>query len=154
MNFILGDMEIWQIWIIASVLLFIVEVFAPTFLASCIAIGCLASGIFAFLDFGFKTQLVVFSVGAIISFFCIMPFMMKYAHKKSINVKTNANALVGKIGRVAVTIDNSRNQGRAIVEGDDWKVETENDEIVNEGEKVEVLKVNSTILIVKPINKN
>lgn len=60
-------------------------------------------------------------------------------------------ALVGKVGRVTEAINSSKNEGRIIVEGDDWKAETENDEIVNIGEKVEILHVNSTILIVKPI---
>ena len=75
--------------------------------------------------------------------------MLKYGHKNS-KIKTNADALVGKVGRVVEVIDNNKSQGRVIVEGDNWRAETENNEIVKEGEKVEVVKVNSTILIVKP----
>lgn len=148
------EVEVWHIWIIVAILLFIVEIFAPTFLASCLAIGCITSGIFSYFDFGIKTQLVAFSIGTLVGFFGVRPFMLKYAHKKSNKVKTNMDALVGKVGRVTVTIVGSKNQGRVTVEGDDWKAETENYEIINEGEKVEVLKVNSTILIVKPFPKN
>ena len=148
------EIEVWHIWIIVAVLLFIVEIFAPTFLASCLAIGCIAAGIFSSFDFGIKFQLISFSIGTLTSFFGVRPFMLKYAHKKSDNVKTNIDALVGKVGRVTVTIDSSQNQGRVIVEGDDWRAETENNEMINEGERVEVLKINSTILIVKPIIKN
>ena len=50
--------------------------------------------------------------------------MLKYAHRKSNNLKTNVDGLFGKIGKVTVTIDNSKNQGRIIVEGDDWKAES------------------------------
>jgi membrane-bound ClpP family serine protease len=50
-----------------------------------------------------------------------------------------------------VTIDNSLNKGRVLVEGDDWKAIAVNDEIIPEGERIEVVKVNSTILIVKPL---
>jgi membrane protein implicated in regulation of membrane protease activity len=146
--------EIWHIWIIVAVLLFIVEIFAPTFLASCLAIGCIASGVFSYFDFGIKVQLIAFSIGTLVSFFGVRPFMLKYAHKKSDKVKTNTEALIGKAGRVTVTIDNSKSQGRVIVEGDDWRAETENSEILNAGENVEVLKINSTILIVKQITKN
>ncbi|MCY7409456.1 MAG: NfeD family protein [Chitinophagales bacterium] len=148
------DIEVWHIWIIVGVLLFIVEIFAPTFLAACVAIGCFAAGLFSYIDFGIKIQLVAFSIGTLASFFGVRPFMLKYAHRKSDKVKTNVDALVGKIGKVTVAIDNSQNQGRVIVEGDDWKAETENNEILNAGEKVEILKINSTILIVKPIIKN
>ena len=75
--------------------------------------------------------------------------MLKYFHRKS--RETNMDALVGKMGRVTETIDNSKSEGRIFVEGDNWKAETVNGEIVNVGDKVEVLRVNSTILIVKPI---
>lgn len=148
------EVEVWHIWIIVAILLFIVEIFAPTFLASCLAIGCITSGTFSYFDFGIKIQLIAFSIGTLVGFFGVRPFMLKYAHKKSKKVKTNMEALVSKIGRVTVTIDSSKNQGRVTVEGDDWKAETETNEIINEGERVEVLKVNSTILIVKPFLKN
>lgn len=147
-------LSVWHIWIIAAIILFIVEVFTPTFLSACIAIGCIAAGLFSYYDFGIEIQLVVFSIGALVSFFGIRPFMLKYAYNTSNKVKTNVDALVGKIGKVTVSIDNFQNQGRIIVEGDDWKAETENNEILNADEKVEILKVNSTILIVKSITKN
>ena len=78
--------------------------------------------------------------------------MLKYAHKKNGNVKTNVDALVGKKATVIQTIDNSKNEGRVVVEGDDWKAQSENDEIVESGKKVEIVKVDSTLLIVKSLN--
>ncbi|MDO9153182.1 MAG: NfeD family protein [Paludibacter sp.] len=147
------EFEIWHIWIIVAVLLFIVEIFTPAFLAACLAIGCIFAGIFSSIDFGIKIQLLAFSFGTLISFFGVRPFILKYGHKKSGDLKTNVHALVGKIGKVTVTIDNSQNQGRISVEGDDWKAETENNEILNAGERVEILKVNSTILTVKLFKK-
>ncbi len=143
--------EIWHIWVIVAVILFIIEVFAPSFLFGSIAIGCILAGVISAFDLGIKIQLIAFTAGALIAFFGIRPFMLRYFHKKSNNIKTNVDALIGKVGRVTETINASKNEGRVLVEGDDWKAETENDEIVNLGEKVEVLQVQSTILIVKPI---
>lgn len=148
------EIEVWHIWIIIAVFLFIVEIFTPTFLMACLALGCIAAGISSYLDYGIKIQLLSFSIGTLIGFFGVRPFMLKYAHRNSDKVKTNIEALVGKVGRVTVTIDSSQNQGRVTVEGDDWRAETENNEIINEGERVEVLKINSTILIVKQTTKN
>lgn len=146
------EQVIWYTWIIVAVLLFIIEIFIPTFLAASLAIGCIAAGIFSFLDFGLEIQLIAFSAGTLISFFSVRPFMIRYAHPKNTRT-TNVDALVGKTGNVLVTIDNSLNKGRVLVEGDDWKAETENDEVINEGERVEIVRINSTILIVKRINK-
>lgn len=145
--------EMWQLWIIISILLFIAEIFIPTFFAASLAIGCLIAGVFAFLDFGIKVQLFAFSIGTLLSFFTIRPLMLKYAHKNSKKVKTNVEAIVGRIGRVSVTIDGDKNTGRVSLDGDDWKAESVDGEIINAGERVEVLKVDSTILTVKPIKK-
>lgn len=142
------ELSFWHIWIIAGLLLFIVEIFVPTFLAACLGIGCIAAGIFSAMDFGVQIQLISFSIGTLVAFFGIRPIMRKYGDKEKIN--TNVDALVNKIGKVTVAIDNSQNQGRVTIEGDDWKAESENNEIINVGERVQILKINSTILIVKP----
>jgi membrane protein implicated in regulation of membrane protease activity len=147
------EFEIWHIWIIIAVILFILEIFTPAFLAVCLGIGCIFAGIFSAMDFGIKIQLLAFSIGTLISFFGVRPFILKYGHRKSGDLKTNVDALVGKVGKITITIDNNQNQGRVTVEGDDWKAESENNEILNAGEKVEIIKVNSTILTVKLINK-
>jgi membrane protein implicated in regulation of membrane protease activity len=147
------ELEIWHIWIIAAIVLFIAEIFTPAFLAACLAIGCIFAGITSAMDFNIKVQLLAFSAGTLLSFFGVRPFILRYGHRKSGDLKTNVHALVGKTGKVTVTINNSLNQGRIIVEGDDWKAESENNEILNAGEKVEIIKVDSTILIVKSIKK-
>jgi membrane protein implicated in regulation of membrane protease activity len=147
------EFEIWHIWIIVAVILFIVEIFTPAFLAACLAIGCVFSGLASFMEAGIEVQLLAFSVGTLISFFGVRPFILKYGHKKSGDLKTNVDALVGKIGRVTVTIDNAQDQGRIAIEGDDWKAVSENNEIINAGERVQIVKVDSTIVTVKLINK-
>jgi len=78
--------------------------------------------------------------------------MLKYALHRKNDVKTNVDALVGKIGTVTVEIDNSKNQGRITVYGDDWRAEAGNEDVIKVGEKVQVLKIDSTILVVKRLN--
>ncbi|MDX9791384.1 MAG: NfeD family protein [Candidatus Kapabacteria bacterium] len=145
------DIEIWHVWIIIAVILFIVEIFTPSFIFGSIAVGCILAGVSSAFGFGIKVQLIAFAIGTLVAFFGIRSFMLKYFHKKSNKIKTNTDALIGKIGRVTETINTAQNVGRIMVEGDDWKAETENDEIINAGEKVEIVAVNSTILTVKSI---
>ncbi len=143
------DLEVWHIWVIVALLFGIAEIFAPSFIAMSIAIGCLLAALGAGFDASFKMQLLLFSAGTAIAFFTVRPFMLKFAHRKNNTVKTNVDALVGKTGRVTEAIDNSLATGRAMVEGDDWRVLTQDDSIVNVGEMVEVMKVDSTRLIVR-----
>jgi len=148
------NFDMWQIWVILAVILCIVEVFVPTFLALCFGIGCMLSALTSVFTSNIIIQVSMFCIGTLVCLFMVRPFFVKYLHKKSEHVKTNAEALIGKIGRVTENVDNERNTGRAIVEGDDWRVMSANDEVINENEKVEVVKIDSTTLIVKPITKN
>jgi membrane protein implicated in regulation of membrane protease activity len=142
----------WQIWLIVAAVFFIVEIFSITFVFICFSLGCIASAIFA--RFGLDSlamQVLVFSVVTFISFFTVRPFMRKYAFRKSSKMKTNSDALEGQRGRVVETIDFSKNTGRVFVYGDDWRAISENEEIIPENEVIEVVKVDSSILIVKHI---
>jgi membrane protein implicated in regulation of membrane protease activity len=68
-------------------------------------------------------------------------------------VKINVDALAGSVGRVVEPIDEKGNTGRIFVNGDDWRARSENEEVIPENEKVEVIRVDSTTLIVKHIKK-
>jgi membrane protein implicated in regulation of membrane protease activity len=147
------SIEIWQIWLIVAVIFFIVEIFSSTFVFLCFSLGCIVSSIFAYFGVGTGVQFLVFSIITFISFFTVRPLMLKYAYRKSDKVKTNADALVGCKGRVTEIINIEKNTGRVYVNGDDWKAESEDGEIIQQDEQIEVKEVNSTILIVKQIKK-
>jgi membrane protein implicated in regulation of membrane protease activity len=147
------SIEVWQLWLIVAVVFFIVEIFSSTFVFLCFSLGCVVSSIFAYFGVAVWVQFLVFSIVTFISFFTVRPFISRYAYRKSEKVKTNADALVGSKGRVTETIDLKKNSGRVFINGDDWKAESENGEIIQQNEQIEVTEVNSTILIVKQINK-
>lgn len=145
------EFEFWHLWIIFAILLFIIEIFTPAFLMACFAIGAILAGLVSFFGFGLNGQIVAFIIGTLISFLGVRPLILKYGHRKGGIIKTNVEGLVGRIGKVSTIIDNSNDEGRIIVEGDNWRAISDNDEIINIGERVEILKVNSTILTVKRI---
>lgn len=145
------EFEFWHLWIIFAILLFIIEIFTPAFLMACFAIGAILAGLVNFFGFGLNGQIVAFTIGTLVSFLGVRPLILKYGHRKGSIIKTNVEGLVGRIGKVSTIIDNSTDEGRIIVEGDNWRAISDNDEIINIGERVEILKVNSTILTVKRI---
>lgn len=157
------DYEIWHLWVIAGILLFIVEVFTTGFLAACLAVGCLAAASAAFIDTGLNGQILAFSAGSLITFFTVRPFMLRVAHQKKDNVRTNVEALIGKKGRVTESINPITGEGRVQVYGDNWKAEWfQDDEGVSDiidgqteipaGSSVEVVAVDSATLQVKPVS--
>lgn len=146
------NLEPWHIWVLIALVFGIVEIFTPSFIAMSIAIGCLLSALGAGLDASFSTQLILFSVGTATAFFTVRPLMLKFGHKSSRDVRTNVDALTGKTGRVTEVVDNAQATGRALVEGDDWRVISADDSLIAVGETVEVIRVDSTRLIVRKHN--
>ncbi|MDR1878516.1 MAG: NfeD family protein [Bacteroidales bacterium] len=145
--------EVWQLWLIVAVILFIVEIFSFSFVFLCFSLGCLFSSACAYFGLGTGIQFLAFSVITFGSFFTVRPFMMKYAYRKSAKVKTNADALIGAKGRVTEEINSEKNTGRVFVNGDDWKAESEDGSIIPLNEYIEVKQVDSTTLIINQIKK-
>ena len=74
---------------------------------------------------------------------------MRFLDKKSKDVKTNADALVGRKGVVSERIDAAQHTGRVAIDGDDWKAVSENGEVIEKGTEVEIVKLDSIIITVK-----
>lgn len=143
-------MEFYQIWLIVAIVLVIIELLTAGFGVICFAIGALFSALAAFLGMdSVMWQLLVFAVASVLCFIFLRPVVLRFLDKKSKDVKTNADALIGKTAIVSETIDPSANQGRVAVDGDDWKAVSADGSVINKGEKVEIVSRDSIILTVK-----
>lgn len=141
-------MEYYQIWLIAAIILVIIELLTAGFGVICFAIGALFSALSAYLGLGLLWQLLVFAVTSVLTFIFLRPVMIKLLERKSKDVKTNADALIGKTALVSETIDATQNTGRVAVDGDDWKAVSADGSIINKGEKVKIVSRDSIILTV------
>lgn len=144
------DLEVWQIWVIGAIVLFIAEIFVPAFFLACFGVGCLVSALVSFLGMGVNAQILFFSGSTLVVFFAIRPFFLKYLYSSDAGVKTNVEALVGKTGLVTETIDPLSNSGRVIVGGEDWRGTSVDETVIEPEEKVVVVKVVGAKLLVKP----
>ncbi|MBR6848240.1 MAG: NfeD family protein [Bacteroidales bacterium] len=143
-------MEYYQIWLIAAIVLVIIELLTAGFGVICFAVGALFSALAAFLGVdSLVWQLLIFAVASVLCFIFLRPVVLRFLDKKSKDVKTNADALIGKTAMVSETIDSSANQGRVAVDGDDWKAVSADGSVINKGEKVEIISRDSIILTVK-----
>lgn len=146
-------MAYYQIWLIAAIVLVIIELLTAGFGVICFAIGALFSALVAFCDASLIWQLVVFAVASLLSFLFIRPVVLRLLDRKSKEVKTNADALIGKVAIVSETIDPEKNMGRVAVDGDDWKAVSAEGVVIEKGMKVEIVSRDSIIVSVKQINK-
>ena len=143
-------LEAWQIWAILGMVLVAGEVFTPGFVLACFAIGCLASGLLAFWQFGVTVQLLAFSAASLVAFIGIRPFMARHLAGSGDTYKTNADALVGKRGVVRERVDPETGRGRVVVEGEDWWGVTEGGRAIEQGERILVLGIDGARLLIEP----
>ena len=146
-------MQPYQIWLIAAIVLIIFEICSATFGAICFAIGAGFSALAAGLGANLTWQIVIFAIASMLIFIFLRPFMMKFLDRKSKDVKTNADALVGRKAVVSERIDAAQHTGRVAVDGDDWKAVTADGSVIEKGVEVEIVKLDSIILTVKQINQ-
>ena len=144
-------MEVWHILITLGIVAFIIEIFTAGFIAGSAGIGFFLAAAGSYFGLNVKWQILLFSVGVLLTFFLIRPFILKVGFKEKI--KTNAEALPGKTGRVTVDIDHTKNTGRVAIDGDDWKAVSKNQEIIKTGTLVRVVDIDSITLIVEPLNQ-
>lgn len=144
-------MEIWIYWVIAALILFIIEMFTAGLAVICLSLGCLGGAIAASADASLEWQLSIFAIVSFITLIAVRPLLKRLFYKNGEKVATNASAMVGKHGVVCADINGDDEQGRVIIEGVDWRAIAENDEQLPKGTRVEVVAINSIVLTVKKL---
>lgn len=144
-------MALWHIWVLAALVFMIIEIFTAGFAVACFSFGCLASALCAGLDLDIWWQVLAFAVVSGIAFVTVRPLVLKYFFRKSGEVRTNADAVIGRQARVTEAIDPAAGTGRVAIDGDDWKAVTEDGSTVEAGATVVVVSRESIILTVKTL---
>lgn len=142
-------MEIYQLWLTAAIILVIVEICTASFGSICFAIGAGFSALVAGLGGGVVWQILVFVAVSLLTFIFLRPVVIRWLEGKSKEVKTNADALIGRKGIVSERIDASQHLGRVAIDGDDWKAVSIDGSFIEKGTSVEIVNRDSLILTVK-----
>ena len=143
-------MQIYQIWLLVAIILVILEIMTAGFGVICFAIGAVLAALAAGLGVdSIAWQIVIFAVVSLLTFIFLRPVVLRFLDKKSKDVKTNADAIIGRKGVVSERIDASQHTGRVAIDGDDWKAVSEDGSVIEKGTYVEIVKLDSIIVTVK-----
>lgn len=161
-------MEHWHWWTLIALLLMIGEAVVPGLVLGSLAIGALAGGLSSAFTDWWEIQLVSASAGSIVALVFLRPLAMRKWFSGD-SVATGVDALPGRRVRVTVPFNPSTGRGRGRVDGDDWLIEfpvqwqgqrPEGAATLNNsadcaiGDELEVLRVESNVLVVRPIKQN
>lgn len=146
-------MDAWQIWLILALAFFLLEIFTSGIAVICFSFGSLAAAVVAAFGGTVVWQVILFAIVSLLSFVFIRPILVKLFYKSGKNeIKTNAEAIIGRVGFVTEIVDNKNNTGRVKVDGDDWKAVSKDDSVIQVGEQVKIIKLDSIIVTVARIN--
>lgn len=145
------ELEIWHLWMLLSIGLFVVEIVTSTFSSLCFGIGSLCSGILAYANFSISFQLVAFITLSIVSLLILKPYLkQKLISKKGVHLSIDTN-YIGREAYVMEEINPNKKKGKVIIAGTGKKAITTSGEVIPEGAFVEILDSNDAELTVKEI---
>ena len=144
------SLHLWQIWAVLAVVCLILELTAGDFFILRFSIGAASACLTDALGGSITLQLVVFAISTLACLFFVRPFAQRFLHKGEPNRPSNADALIGRKGRVVETVKAST-FGRVQIDGDIWKAVTNEANDIAEGTTVCVVSRESTIITVETI---
>ena len=144
--------HLWQIWAIVALVCLILELTAGDFFIICFSIGAVFAAISDPLGLGLYWQIGVFAVFTLLSLHFVRPFALRYLHKGEDNRVSNADALMGRRGRVVETIEKG-GFGRVAIDGDVWKAVSKAAHDIPVGTFVRVTDRESITITVEEVNE-
>lgn len=144
----MASIELWHVWIVVGIVLFIAEIFVPAFLMGSLGIGAWAAAIAAGAGASFTGQILAFILTMVVVFFMVRPFFNKTLARFDQPVKTGVQALIGRDALVIEPIDNVTNRGRVKIGGETWKAQSANGQPIPDGTTVVVNRMEGVTVFV------
>ena len=139
--------NMWQIWAVIAVVCLILELSSGDFFIICFSIGAVFAIISAVLGLSIYWQIFIFAIFSLLSVIFVRPVALRWLHKNEPNKPTNADALIGRTGRVTEAIAKGGN-GYVQIDGDLWKAVSPSATLIPAGTSVRVVGRESTIITV------
>ena len=141
----------WIIWLIAAVMLLVIEVLSQAVWAFSCAVGCLAAALLSVYTDSLAAQGICVGVVAVLAWIGLAPLVRRIEKKTAHRARTGMDAL---LGRRAIVIDEIRPDqlGRARIDGDYWQVKAPGiAHVIHHGSEVVVTSYDSIILTVEEL---
>ncbi len=135
--------NMWQVWAVIAVVCLILELSSGDFFIICFSIGAVFGAVTAVAGLNIYWQLALFALFSAIAIFTVRPVALRWFHKNEPNRVSNADALIGRSGRVTEAIS-ANGSGYVQIDGDLWKAVSNID--IPVGTVVRVVNRESTIL--------
>ena len=97
--------NMWQIWAVIAVICLILELSSGDFFIICFSIGAVFAIISAVCGLSVYWQIFIFAIFSLLSVLFVRPVALRWLHKNEPNKPSNADALIGRTGKVTEPIN-------------------------------------------------
>ena len=139
--------HLWQAWIFVSLACLILELTNGDLYVLCFSIGALCAMVASLVTDSIVAQIIIFAVCSLLSIIFVRPVALKWLHRGEEDRVSNADAIIGREGRVSEAIPEG-GFGRVAIDGDDWKAQSVDGQPIAKDEKVSVVSIDSIIITV------
>ena len=150
------DSLLWILWLVLGLILIVAEVFTSGFVLLWFGIGALAAALAGVVGINsLGIQFLIFAVVSIALTAMSRTIFSRYlSHGDANAMKSGVDSLPGKVGTVTAPSRGALNEGAVKVFGSIWTAyPIDGDELLNEGEKVEVVEVKGSSIYVRRVTK-
>ena len=145
---VIQDSYITIAWLGLLIILLIIEIITVGLTSIWAAGGALAALVLNILGLSLVWQVIAFFVVTFVLLIFTRPFAVRFINTQ--REKTNYEGIIGKTIRIAERVDNIRQTGMAVVNGQEWTVRAEEEQEILEPETLaKVVNISGVKLIVK-----
>ena len=135
------------IWIAAIIIFGVVEAVTAGLVSIWFVIGGVGGLIVSILGGQIWLQVVVFFLVSIAALFATRPLVRKFSTARA--TATNADRVLGSVGRVTETIDNTIPTGEVYVDGKHWSARSETGAVIKPETLVRITRMEGVRLFVE-----
>ncbi|MGP1432863.1 MAG: NfeD family protein [Catonella sp.] len=139
----------FQFWLMAFIILVVMEFLTMGLTTVWFAIGALAAFFASLFGATLWIQIILFLIISLVVLVVYRPLAVKYVNSR--RTKTNIDDLIGKEAKVVERIDNVNQIGRVVLNGMDWSARTTIGGTIEVDTIVKVVDVQGVKLIVEPV---
>jgi membrane protein implicated in regulation of membrane protease activity len=139
-------MQLWM-WLVAGGVLIVAEMLTVDLLFASLAFSAFAAATANAAGLDMATQGAVFAIAAVISLFLLRPIALKNLRKRSPNLATNVDALIGAPAVALTTITDL--SGQVKLSGEIWSARSDSG-VIPADARVEVVAIEGATALVKP----
>jgi membrane protein implicated in regulation of membrane protease activity len=143
-------MSSWVLWAVLAAAFTLGELHWNSFYLAPFAVGAALAAVLAALGAGSLVAVIAFVVAAVTFLLLLRPVAMR--HRRSLpSLRTGTAALVGQHALVVERIANREGVGTVKIGGEVWTARSyDEDEVIDAGERVEVVEIRGATALVMP----